>query len=288
MQAPPAPPPQETQNEHAKEHGNEHEAHTAPPTGTVSLAAFLSSLGTGSKAQETSTGSHSQVTSTLSATSSNIVSTSASAPTTIPHTSALTPASASSISYPVVSTHSPAPATGQSINRGSEEWKIIGVAVISFSAVAAILLLAVFFDQWWGFIRDMVWKKRRKEDHVEELIPDWEKAGWEIRMARNNDRYPSLPPLARTKSTTRDWDDLEKAPSDNMTGIGSGFATNNTYAPQPTHNSYAHGLGILTPAPQVRYADHQPPARSASLHRSNSRAAPSPAITLVDPYGGIE
>ncbi|EKM61605.1 uncharacterized protein PHACADRAFT_248295 [Phanerochaete carnosa HHB-10118-sp] len=214
----------------------------------------------------------------------------ASVSTSTSHTSATpTPTATTPSSYPIAPTHSSTQSGGQSINRGTGEWKIIGVAVISFSAVAAILLLAVFFDQWWNFMRDLVWKKKRKDlNHVEELIPDWEKTGWEIRMARHNDRYPSLPPPARTKSLTCD-DDLEKAPVENMTGIGSGFVPNNIYAPQPIRsNTYAHGLGILTPVPQARYAD-QSPARSTSLKRSNSRAAPpSPAMTLVDPYGGIE
>lgn len=283
----PAAPP-EAHGEHASEHAAEHTTHPALSTGSVSLADLLTTLGSNSKAQATSSASHSLPTSSLSSTTSSTVSTTPTSTFEL-HTSAILTPATSSNSY-IVPTHSPTPSVGQSINRGSEEWKIIGVAVISFSAVAAILLLAVFFDQWWGFMRDLVWRKKRRDvDHVEELVPDWEKAGWEIRMARDNDRYPSLPPPARAKRVTRDYGELEKAPVENMTGIGSGFATNNLYAPQPIHfNNYGHGLGILTPAPSTRYVE-QPLARSTSLMRSNSRAVPpSPATTLVDPYGGIE
>lgn len=277
---PQQPPHQETHIEHE----TEHTTHPAPPTSVVSVVGLLEPS---SKPKDSSTGSHSQTTLAPLSTASSTISTSTlvSAPTA--HTSA-TPAPATAPSA-AVPTHTQTPSGGQSINRGPEEWKVIGVAVISFSAVAAILLLAVFFDQWWGFIRDLVWRKKRKDDGVEELIPDWEKADWEVRMARDNDRYPSLPPPARAKSITRDYNDLEKAPAENMTGIGSGYATTNIYAPQPIRSdNYAHGLGILTPVPQARYAD-QPLGRSTSLKRSNSRAAPpSPAVTLVDPYGGIE
>ncbi|RPD82283.1 hypothetical protein L226DRAFT_528470 [Lentinus tigrinus ALCF2SS1-7] len=75
---------------------------------------------------------------------------------------------------------------------GTSEWKIIGVAVIAFSAVAAILLLAVFFDHWWRFLKDLFGRKRR--DDAEELVPDWEKAEWELRL-EDRQRYPSFTSL---------------------------------------------------------------------------------------------
>ncbi|RDX51154.1 hypothetical protein OH76DRAFT_1481825 [Lentinus brumalis] len=75
---------------------------------------------------------------------------------------------------------------------GTSEWKIIGVAVIAFSAVAAILLLAVFFDHWWRFVRDLFGRKR--DANAEELVPDWEKAEWELRL-EDRHRYPSFSSL---------------------------------------------------------------------------------------------
>lgn len=76
---------------------------------------------------------------------------------------------------------------------GTSEWKIIGVAVIAFSVVAAILLLSVFFDHWWRFVRDLVWR-RRPRSAGEELVPDWEKAQWELR-GKDMQRYPSFTSL---------------------------------------------------------------------------------------------
>ncbi|KAH9923656.1 uncharacterized protein B0H18DRAFT_1105268 [Fomitopsis serialis] len=69
-------------------------------------------------------------------------------------------------------------------------WKIIGVAVISFTAVVVILVAAVFFDTWWHFVRDLFWK-RSKADGLEEMVPDWQKASWEMRCG-DRQRYPSF------------------------------------------------------------------------------------------------
>ena len=168
--------------------------------------------------------------------------------------------------------------------------QIIGVAVIAFSAVAAVLLLSVFFDQWWGFLRDLVWKKKRK-DVFEEFVPDWEKASWELRADRDGNRYPAMLSPAQTKGAGYDYDCADVEKQEYMTGVGTGFATstknNNLYAPPPPkHNNWPVGLGIVTPVPQAHIAD-QGPMRSASLNRSRSRRqAASPAMT--DPYGGIE
>ncbi|KAI0652494.1 hypothetical protein C8Q79DRAFT_103492 [Trametes meyenii] len=84
-----------------------------------------------------------------------------------------------------------AAATQSSASNGTSEWKIIGVAVIAFATVAGILLLSVFFDHWWRFIKDMFWH-RRKAEMEEELVPDWEKAEWHLRCGRDRQRYPSF------------------------------------------------------------------------------------------------
>ncbi|KAH9849232.1 hypothetical protein C2E23DRAFT_395050 [Lenzites betulinus] len=76
---------------------------------------------------------------------------------------------------------------------GTSEWKIIGVAVIAFTTVAGILLLSVFFDQWWHFVHDLIC--RRRKDSEEELVPDWEKAEWHLRFAQDRQRYPSFSSL---------------------------------------------------------------------------------------------
>ncbi|CCM04460.1 uncharacterized protein FIBRA_06640 [Fibroporia radiculosa] len=73
----------------------------------------------------------------------------------------------------------------------SSTWKIVGVAVISFTAVALVLVAAVFFDHWRKFMRDILCR-RRSDDGLEELVPDWEKASWEVRFKDDRHRYPSF------------------------------------------------------------------------------------------------
>ncbi|PIL31363.1 hypothetical protein GSI_06062 [Ganoderma sinense ZZ0214-1] len=104
--------------------------------------------------------------------------------------------STSSQSSPTPSPSSMQQPSNSTVSSTTSEWKIIGVAVIAFSAVATILLLAVFFDQWWRFIRDLVWRRRNKAAE-EELVPDWEKAQWELRLAKDPElaRYPSFASL---------------------------------------------------------------------------------------------
>lgn len=180
--------PQETHLEHTTERATT-STHLPTSTGSLALPGLLSSLDSTAKSKETSTASHSQ-TAPVGISSSGAP-TLQSSTTPTPTSANLSPASS------VVASLSPTkPSGGQSISRGTQEWKIIGVAVIAFSAVTAILLLAVFFDQWWGFLRDLVWKKKRK-DAFEEFIPDWEKASWEVRMDADRHRYPAIPSPAK-------------------------------------------------------------------------------------------
>ncbi len=118
------------------------------------------------------------------------------------------------------STASPSPTqqpSNSTTSSGTSEWKIIGVAVIAFSAVAAILLLAVFFDQWWRFIRDLVWR-RHKQENDEELVPDWEKAQWELRLAKDPElaRYPSFASLPSSLPSVPVVPILHREPSTSM------------------------------------------------------------------------
>lgn len=176
--------------------------------------------------------------------------------------------------------------------RSMQEWKIIGVAVIAFTTVAAILLLSVFFDHWWGFIRDLCWRNKRK-DNTEELVPDWQRASWAINLGRDRHRYPSMPPMASTKQAELGLD----RSTENVAGIGSGMKGDmySNLTPRTEHqldSPWTRGLGLspLPPVAQPNY--HSPPgllghslARHPSKHHDSNRNPPSPALT--DPYGGI-
>ncbi|KAI1793102.1 hypothetical protein LXA43DRAFT_282077 [Ganoderma leucocontextum] len=122
--------------------------------------------------------------------------------------------SAPSLSSPTASPSPTQQPSNSTASSSTSEWKIIGVAVIAFSAVAAILLLAVFFDQWWRFIRDLVGRRRNKENE-EELVPDWEKAQWELRLAKDPElaRYPSFASLPSSLPSVPVVPILQREPS---------------------------------------------------------------------------
>ena len=82
------------------------------------------------------------------------------------------------------------------------EWKVIGIAVITITFIATVVLLVSFFDSWWGFVRAAVCGKSRKGDMStrglagETLVPDWEKRSWEFRLAsEDGHRYPTMSSL---------------------------------------------------------------------------------------------
>lgn len=72
------------------------------------------------------------------------------------------------------------------------DWRVIGIAVIAVSAVGTILLVVVFFDQWWGFLCDVCGRRRKWHGGgKEELVPDWERASWEFKV--RDDTSPAYP-----------------------------------------------------------------------------------------------
>jgi hypothetical protein len=75
------------------------------------------------------------------------------------------------------------------------EWKVIGLVVVCISFIATVILSVVFFDSWWGFLRDLV-LGRRTRSGVEDMVPDWEKRSWEFKLANEDGhRYPTLASL---------------------------------------------------------------------------------------------
>ncbi|KAF9486589.1 hypothetical protein BDN70DRAFT_870187 [Pholiota conissans] len=79
------------------------------------------------------------------------------------------------------------------------EWKVIGIAVITITFIGTVILAVAFFDSWWGFVCDSFCGRRRKAGEKiggETLVPDWEKASWEFRLANEDGhRYPTIPSL---------------------------------------------------------------------------------------------
>ncbi|KAK7053248.1 Proteasome subunit alpha type-3 [Paramarasmius palmivorus] len=104
----------------------------------------------------------------------------------------------SSISFSTTSSVSSASATSTPTKAlsfapgDSKQWKIVGIAVISVASVIAVILLAMFFDSWWAFVRDVVFKSRkRKREFNEDLVPDWDRQSWQVKVAsEDGHRYP--------------------------------------------------------------------------------------------------
>jgi hypothetical protein len=81
--------------------------------------------------------------------------------------------------------------------RHAIDWHVIGIAVIVVSAVGAMILIVVFFDQWWGFLCDVCGRRRKWHGGgKEEFVPDWERASWEFKV--EDDTFPAYPSFVST------------------------------------------------------------------------------------------
>jgi hypothetical protein len=97
---------------------------------------------------------------------------------------------------------------------------MIGIAVIAISAVGTMVLIVVFFDQWWGFLCDVIGRRRRREgEGKEELVPDWGRGTWEFKVKDDNlPAYPSFgsSPALQTQNHAQPWRiDIDQRPDQN-------------------------------------------------------------------------
>ncbi|OSX67082.1 hypothetical protein POSPLADRAFT_1051236 [Postia placenta MAD-698-R-SB12] len=177
-------------------------------------------------------------------------------------------------------------------------WKIIGVAVIAFSAVAAVLIAAVFFDHWWRFVRDVL-GKRRVPDGTEELIPDWEKGSWEVRFGDDRHRYPSFtsfPSGAPGKSQlqregsrkVKEWTATRRL-SGGASGAGTVLSAAEKTILSPDYPAQPDKVYLAPdPRPTSSNAEQTPAlskAPSVRRHVENTTAQPSAHIRV---HGGSE
>lgn len=138
----------------------------------------------------------------------------------------MTGSAATALAQPTQDKDKPDRMPSSSSASSSDSWKIIGVAVICFIAVVVVLVVAVFFDTWWHFVRDLFRSRRAGEQ--EEMVPDWHKASWEVRLG-DRQRYPSFgsvpaspvlrgDPLQRQRSLrVQEWQKEDVAPAPAMT-----------------------------------------------------------------------
>ena len=72
------------------------------------------------------------------------------------------------------------------------DWRVIGIAVIAVSVVGTMILVVIFFDQWWGFLCDVCGRRRKWRGRgKEEFVPDWERGSWVFKV--EDDKFPAYP-----------------------------------------------------------------------------------------------
>ncbi|KAF8481325.1 hypothetical protein DFH94DRAFT_739517 [Russula ochroleuca] len=87
---------------------------------------------------------------------------------------------------------SPLPVDSEQGQGHAVDWRVIGIAVIAVSVVGAMILLVIFFDQWWGFLCDVCGRRRKwRGGGREELVPDWERGSWVFKV--EDDKLPAYP-----------------------------------------------------------------------------------------------
>lgn len=115
------------------------------------------------------------------------------------------------------------------------EWKVIGIAIIAITFVATVILAIVFFDSWWGFLRDLMFGKRKGRE-AEDLVPDWEKRSWEFKLSsEDGHRYPTMSSLESMTKIKR-----EK-------GQSSVFTRHRTLSPDLQHSLVAPPQALYSP-----------------------------------------
>ena len=183
---------------------------------------------------------------------------------------------------------SPTPAADSELSQGQAvDWRVIGIAVIAISAVGTVILLVVFFDQWWGFLCDVCGRRRRRRGGgKEELVPDWERGTWEYKVEEdhwNSPMYPSFgsPPARQMQkgaaTHAQQWKvDVDQRPDLNTSLDCSASPT----ADSPKDNSQMLGTqrvpcGIVDEVTINKF--HSP------LSRSNTQRS----ATSEDAYDGL-
>lgn len=155
-----------------------------PASSTAQLTTVLTGVGVSS---------HSHLTPTLTSTSTSL------SPAPVPggsetHISVTATSTSQNTANP---TWYPSPLPPVNSNSGpvqghAVDWHVIGIAVIAVSAVGTMILAVVFFDQWWGFLRDLCGRRRKWHGGgKEELVPDWGRASWEFKV--EDDTLPAYP-----------------------------------------------------------------------------------------------
>ncbi|OAX40080.1 hypothetical protein K503DRAFT_864929 [Rhizopogon vinicolor AM-OR11-026] len=75
----------------------------------------------------------------------------------------------------------PSASTTEDPDTENKTWKIIGIAFIAILIIAIAVTSNMFFDRWRKVAQQIFCCKGRPDDK-EQLIPDWEKQTWEVKL----------------------------------------------------------------------------------------------------------
>jgi hypothetical protein len=156
---------------------------------------------------------------------------------------------------------------------------VIGIAVIAISAVGTMILVVVFFDQWWGFICDVCGRRRKREGGgKEELVPDWERGTWEFKVEKDIlPAYPSFgSPPARAQNSNTFPDSLTLPTVESLEDNGQVFSTQGV-----PYGSSERRLKQFSPSGVVSEVT------TNKSHSLLSRSNTQKSTITEDAYGGL-
>jgi len=96
----------------------------------------------------------------------------------------------------------------------SSQWKVIGIGIMSVTLIGVVVLLIIFFDKWWAFIRAAFGIQKRRAGS-EDLVPDWNRRSWEFKVAQEDGhRYPTKSSLENITQNEKQDNALAAPPTD--------------------------------------------------------------------------
>ncbi|KAI0004186.1 hypothetical protein BJV74DRAFT_809608 [Russula compacta] len=184
---------------------------------------------------------------------------------------------------------SPSPAYSELSQGQTNDWRVIGIAVIAVSVVGIMILVIVFFDQWWGLLCDVCGRRRKWLGRgKEELVPDWERGSWEFKV--EDDSLPAYPSFGAPSVLAQSWKvDMDHRPDQNTSPDCIGFPPMRALK----DNDQVLGMQGMPYRPSRRYLNELPlsgvvnEVTACKLHSPLSRSETQRSTAPEDAYDGL-
>ncbi|KAI0304737.1 hypothetical protein BC826DRAFT_11649 [Russula brevipes] len=164
-----------------------------------------------------------------------------------------------------------------------------------------MILMVVFFDQWWGFLCDVcgrprTWRERGKE----ELVPDWQRSSWGFRV--EDDNRPAYPSFGSPPTLQTIQEEVATHTQSRKVDAGRSLPDQNTspnhleFPPvlAPKDNGQVYSAGRMPYGPSRRYRKQfSPPsglvndATAYNYHSPLSRSNTQRSASSEDAYDGL-